>query len=217
MCIFITTLVTLGSWRGSLLVMMCVLLTCTDVAGFMHWWGLTIDMSSMNVLIISVGLCVDFCAHIVHGFLTGHGSKDERVLYVMENIAPAVLNGGFSTLLALSLLVTSKSHVAMSFFKIFFMICVFGLFHGLILLPTVLCMVGPSDEQMVKQKKKKVENGQTQTPILKPPKKVKESEKYRKENEKNLQRENGELGLPLNPQSVESFMTSDNVRETALV
>ena len=197
--------------------MMCVLLTCTDVAGFMHWWGLTIDMSSMNVLIISVGLCVDFCAHIVHGFLTGRGSKEERVLYVMENIAPAVLNGGFSTLLALSLLVTSKSHVAMSFFKIFFMICVFGLFHGLVLLPTVLCLIGPSDDEVVKLKKKKVENVNGQTPILKPPKKVKESEKYRKENEKNLQRENGELGHPLNPQTVESFIISDNVRETALV
>ena len=40
-------------------------------------WGLTIDITSMNVLIISVGLCVDFCAHIVHGFLTGHGTKGE--------------------------------------------------------------------------------------------------------------------------------------------
>merc|ERR1719195_1233282 len=177
-CIFITTLVTLGSWRGSLLVMMCVLFTCIDVAGFMHWWDLTIDITSMNVLIISVGLCVDFCAHIVHGFLTGHGSKEEKVLYMMENIAPAVLNGGFSTLLAMSLLVTAKSHVAMSFFKIFFMICVFGLFHGLILLPTVLCLVGPSDDEtdQKKEKKKNVENGQT--PILKPAKKVKESEKY---------------------------------------
>ena len=36
---------------------------------------------------------------------------------MMENIAPAVLNGGFSTLLAMSLLVTAKSHVATSFFK----------------------------------------------------------------------------------------------------
>ena len=70
---------------------------------------------------------------------------------MMENIAPAVLNGGFSTLLAMSLLVTAKSHVATSFFKIFFMICVFGLFHGLILLPTVLCMVGPSDEDIMRQ------------------------------------------------------------------
>ena len=47
-----TTLVTLGSWRGSLLVMMCVLLTTLDVAGFMHWWGLTIDITSMNIIII---------------------------------------------------------------------------------------------------------------------------------------------------------------------
>merc|ERR1719430_2381075 len=60
---------TLGSWRGSLFVMMCVLFTCIDVTGFMHWWGLTIDITSMNIIIISVGLCVDFCAHIVHGLL----------------------------------------------------------------------------------------------------------------------------------------------------
>merc|ERR1719347_2538056 len=80
----------------------------------------------MNIIIISVGLCVDFCAHIVHGFLTGKGDKAERVMYVMENIAPAVLNGGFSSLLALSLLVTSKSHVFVSFFKIFFMIWIFA-------------------------------------------------------------------------------------------
>jgi len=193
-CIFVTTLVTLGSWRGSMLVMMCVLLTCTDVAGFMHWWGLTIDITSMNVLIISVGLCVDFCAHIVHGFLTGHGTKEEKVLFMMENIAPAVLNGGFSTLLALSLLATSKSHVAMSFFKIFFMICIFGLFHGLILLPTVLCMIGPSDEDMIRHnsKRKSKENGHSGNGL------VPNTDKYQKENELNIKSENAELQVPLN-------------------
>ena len=38
-CIFITTLGTLGSWRGSMFVMMCVLLTCVDVAGTNHIQG----------------------------------------------------------------------------------------------------------------------------------------------------------------------------------
>jgi Niemann-Pick C1 protein len=85
--------------------------------GFMHWWGLTIDITSMSVLIISVGLCVDFCAHIVHGFLYGKGTRHERVVFVMENIAPAVMNGGFSSILALSLLATSRSHIFVSFFK----------------------------------------------------------------------------------------------------
>jgi len=144
-CIFFTTLITLGSWRGSVFVMMCVLLTCVDVAGFMHWWGITIEITSMNIVIISVGLCVDYCAHIVHGFLTTEGKKDDRIVFIMENIAPAVVNGGFSTMLALSLLVTSRSHVFTSFFKIFLMICLFGLFHGLIMLPVVLGLFGPVD------------------------------------------------------------------------
>merc|ERR1711992_282380 len=99
----------------------------------------------MNILIISVGLCVDFCAHIMHGFLTHPGSRSERILFIMENVAPAVVNGGCSTMLALSLLVTSRSHIFTSFFKIFLMICLFGLFHGLIMLPVILCLFGPTD------------------------------------------------------------------------
>ena len=118
---------------------------------------------------------------------------------MMENIAPAVLNGGFSTLLALSLLITSKSHVAMSFFKIFFMICIFGLFHGLILLPTVLCMIGPSDEDILRtnSKKKTVENGQGLI------KKSAKSDQYEKENEKNMQTENAEAQVPLNQEETD--------------
>ena len=57
------------------------------------------------------------------------------------------VSGGFSSLLALSLLVTSQSHIFISFFKIFFMICIFGLYHGLVLLPVVLCIVGPIDAE----------------------------------------------------------------------
>merc|ERR1712008_215970 len=44
----------------------------------------------------------------------------------------------------------SKSHIFVSFFKIFFMICVFGLFH----LPVVLCIVGPVDETNTKVSKR---------------------------------------------------------------
>jgi len=219
-CIFFTTLMTLGSWRGSVFVMMCVLFTCIDVAGFMHWWNLTIDITSMNVLIISVGLCVDFCAHIVHGFLTGHGNKAERVMYVMENIAPAVLNGGFSSLLALSLLVTSKSHVFVSFFKIFFMICIFGLFHGLILLPAVLCLVGPTDEdeKTTKTKVIKIEQNGHGPKQSSEPLKVNhsDSEKYLRENEQNLQTECEELGVPLTRDITEALQ-GGNLRETDLL
>ena len=46
------------------------------------------------------------------------GTRKERTILTVENIGPAVLNGGFSTFLALVLLSTSKSHVFSSFFKV---------------------------------------------------------------------------------------------------
>jgi len=192
-CIFATTLMTLGSWRGSIFVMMCVLFTCIDVAGFMHWWGLTIEITSMNILIISVGLCVDFCAHIMHGFLTVHGTREERIMHIMENIAPAVINGGFSSILALSLLVTSRSHIFTSFFKIFFMICVFGLFHGLIMLPVVLCVLGPADPTSEQQSKKepKTRNDSSHNLAKRFSRDI--SEKYLQENISNIETEQREM------------------------
>ena len=69
--------------------------------------------------------------------------RTRRVATTFTKIGPAVLNGGMSTLLAFILLSTSESYVCLSFFKIFFLICVFGLYHGLIALPVILALAGP--------------------------------------------------------------------------
>ena len=55
-----------------------------------------------------------------------------------------MFNGGFSTFLAFILLANSKSHVFSTFFKVFFLVIVFGLFNGLLLLPVMLSLVGPA-------------------------------------------------------------------------
>jgi len=142
-CVFLTTLIFICNLRGALLIISCVLLTLVNVGGFMHFWGLTIDTVSCNNLIIAIGLCVDYSAHVTHRFLVETGSKDQRIVATMQNIGPAVFNGGFSTFLAFILLAGSKSHVFTSFFKIFFLVVTFGLFHGLIFLPVILSLVGP--------------------------------------------------------------------------
>ncbi len=143
-CIFVATLVLLANLWASVLVMLCVVLTLVDVLGFMYFWGLTIDtVSSINV-IISVGLCVDYSVHIAHAFL--HEEADSRLkrsVATMRSIGPAVLNGGVSTFIAMSLLAASDSHVFVSFFKVFFLVIVYGLFHGLVFLPLVLRFIGP--------------------------------------------------------------------------
>lgn len=141
--IFLTVLIFLGSLRGACIVIFCVAATIIEVAGFMHFWGLTVDVISCNTLVISIGLCVDFSAHIAHGFLSHHGTRNQRVAATFTKVGPAVLNGGLSTLLAFILLSTSESYVCLSFFKIFFLICIFGLYHGLVALPVILAIAGP--------------------------------------------------------------------------
>eukprot|EP00090_Calanus_glacialis_P022071 TRINITY_DN34049_c0_g1_i2.p1 TRINITY_DN34049_c0_g1~~TRINITY_DN34049_c0_g1_i2.p1 ORF type:complete len:564 (-),score=121.57 TRINITY_DN34049_c0_g1_i2:171-1631(-) len=141
--IFFTVLVFLASIRCSIMVILCVGITIVEVAGFMHFWGLTLDVISCNTLVIAVGLCVDFSVHIAHRFLATPGDRLQRVVNTLTKIGPAVLNGGFSTLLAFILLSTSQSYIFLSFFKIFFLICVFGLYHGLIVLPVMLAVAGP--------------------------------------------------------------------------
>ena len=53
-------------------------------------------------------------------------------------------NGGITTTLAFILLAGSKSHVFSSFFKIFFLVVTFGLWHGLATLPVLLAICGPN-------------------------------------------------------------------------
>ena len=72
-CVFITMLILLADIWGSILVMICVTMTLVNVMGYMHFWGQTIDVVSSVIIIISIGLCVDYSAHIAHAFLSAKG------------------------------------------------------------------------------------------------------------------------------------------------
>ena len=110
----------------------------------MHSWDITIDVVSSVNVIIAIGLCVDYSVHMCHAFLTVSGTRKQRAKAAIVDMGVAVLNGGFSTLIAFILLAGSDSHVFSVFFRIFLLVIIFGLFHGLILLPVMLSLIGPS-------------------------------------------------------------------------
>ena len=60
------------------------------------------------------------------------GSRREKAVEAIATIGPAVFNGGMTTFLALVLLGASTSHVFVTFFKVFLLTVLFGLFHGLV-------------------------------------------------------------------------------------
>jgi len=153
-CILVITTILLADIRCSLLVMLAVCMTLVNVLGYMKLWGLTIDVVSSIIVIISIGLCVDYSAHIAHTFLTVEGDRNHRMVETLRGIGPAVLNGGISTFIALILLVTSDSHVFSSFFRIFLLVIIFGLFHGLIFLPVILSLIGSEPYNHYEEKEK---------------------------------------------------------------
>ncbi|XP_055641683.1 protein patched homolog 3-like [Toxorhynchites rutilus septentrionalis] len=125
-------------------IFVCVVLTLVNVGGFMQQWGLTLDLVSCIALQLAVGLCVDYAAHIGHTFLTiSHGNRNRRALETVLHIGAAVMYGGGSTILALSVLSGSRAYTYRTFFKIFLLVILLGLFHGLVLLPVILSMIGP--------------------------------------------------------------------------
>lgn len=142
-CVFFVTLVLIANVLTSLIVFTCVIFTLVDVAGTMYFWGVTIDTASSILLTLCVGLAVDYSAHIGHTFMTVSGDKNERPVMALKEIGPAVFNGGFSTFLAFVLLANSNSYGFSLFFRVFFTVVLFGLFHGLVYLPVVLSWLGP--------------------------------------------------------------------------
>ncbi|XP_055956287.1 patched domain-containing protein 3 [Patella vulgata] len=143
-CVLVVTLILIANLWTSLLVFSCVVFTLICVAGTLELWGVTIDTASSVLMILSVGLAVDYSAHVGHTFMTISGNRQERSLKTLKSIGPAVFNGGFSTFLAFVLLSTSTSYGFSLFFRVFFSVVVFGLFHGLCYLPVVLSWVGPA-------------------------------------------------------------------------
>lgn len=142
--VMLVTPVVLTNLRTCFLVFTCVGLTLVNIMGTMYFWDLTIDIVTTMFLVLAVGLSVDYASHIGHMFMTIAGSRMERARIALRDIGPAVWNGGFSTFLAVVLLVFSKSYVSMTFFKVFFCVVFYGLFHGLCYLPVILSCIGPT-------------------------------------------------------------------------
>ena len=98
--LFITALF-LGSWRTGLIVTGVVALTVVNVMGVMGLWGISLNAISLVNLVISLGIAVEFCAHIARAFMgSGTGlpvdqisaqkERDERVWNALTDVGPSV-------------------------------------------------------------------------------------------------------------------------------
>jgi len=143
MAVFLIVLIFIASPSMAFLVTAVVGLVLVDILGFMIVWDVDLNGVSVVNLVLSVGLSVDYSAHIGHAFMHKQGTRVERAQKAVSQMGLSVINGAVSTFLAVCLLGLSKSYVFVVLFKMFFLTSVFGAFHGLLFFPILLSLVGP--------------------------------------------------------------------------
>ena len=67
--ISVITLLLLANVRICVYVICIVVITLTDIVGFLHFWGITIDIISCVNIVLAIGLCVDYSVHIGLAFM----------------------------------------------------------------------------------------------------------------------------------------------------
>jgi Niemann-Pick C1 protein len=98
------------------------------------------------VLVISIGLLVDFIMHVLLRYYESEcGTREEKVKDALGTMGASILVGGLSTFLAVTPLLFSTSEVFQTVCLAFLAMVVLGISHGLILLPVILSYVGTED------------------------------------------------------------------------
>jgi len=142
------SLILLGDFRLTVMVVTCILATLVDLIGTLHFWDVTIDVIVCVNIVLACGLCVDYSVHIAHSFSVAEGTRTERAQNALVTLGPAIVNAGITTLLAVIILPFSASHVFITFFKVFGLTVLYGVFHGLAFLPTILATLGSNNQAL---------------------------------------------------------------------
>ncbi|CAM4652117.1 unnamed protein product [Leuciscus chuanchicus] len=127
----------------SLWVTFAIASVIVGVAGFMALWDVSLDSVSMINLVICIGFSVDFSAHISYAFVSSEKSSvNEKAMDALNKLGYPIVQGAVSTIAGVVVLAAAESYIFRTFFKIMFLVILFGAVHGIIFIPVFLTFLG---------------------------------------------------------------------------
>lgn len=133
-------------WTAALFVLPTTCVLYIDILGFMQWLGVHINAVSYVAMVMSIGLVVDFVMHTLLRYYECAGSRREKTIELLRTMGSSVLVGGISTFLGTLPLAFSSSEIFTTIFITFLGLVLFGVTHGLVVLPVLLSIFGPEEQ-----------------------------------------------------------------------
>ena len=142
-----------ASFWGAIIVSLLCFMTVSELYGFMAIMNIKLNAIPQVTLIMAIGLTVEFTAHTILAFLNaphtpGLGwiaSRRERTVAALKKMAIPTLHGAMTTTLSIIMLAASSSKfVRLYYFTLYGLLVFFGTFAGLIFLPALLVVFGPT-------------------------------------------------------------------------
>lgn len=129
---------------SSLIVTLFILIIDLEVYGAMSFLGVKINAFSVVNLVMTVGMAVEFTAHISHVFLLAPGHRNQRMGAALEEMMAPMLSGFLSSFLAVIPLAFAKfPFFRKYYFGMFAMMIFLAFVNGMIFMPVVLSLIGP--------------------------------------------------------------------------
>ena len=126
----------------------CVMITMVSVVigmlGFLQMWNVHLSVLQIIQTVIAIGLTVHFTVQVSHTFMVTTGrTRNERVSSALQRVSETIIQDGICLILGIILLSFGQSYIFDTFFKSMLIAILLGLWHALVLLPTLLSFVGP--------------------------------------------------------------------------
>ena len=139
--VVLVCLLVLANVKATALVLISVMTIEIIVLGSLHFFDLQFNMMTSIMLIVGVGLCVDFSAHSAHAFL--HSKKQNghaKARDALDTVGISIWNGAFSSVLAMLPMCLCKSYFVKTWWRVITLVIMLGIYYGLCVVPVLLTL-----------------------------------------------------------------------------
>ena len=145
--------IALKAMQGSAIMTLAIASTIFSLLGFMGLAGIQLSAIPALTVIACMGICVDLTALVTLFFCSSPGTRDQRITAALECVFIPTLDSMCSTIVGCMALAFSQIPLfVMYFFVMYVLVAVIGTLNGLVLLPVMLTIFGPTSNVAAEEK-----------------------------------------------------------------